>query len=271
MVSVVFHKIAKSSPFLKVRLKQAGIDLKPEEFVKRTVVSTSYIVGGLSAFVFLLLAKSITLSPALLLLVPILFVILFLYMLKLPEFKMVKWEKDINREIVFAGRFLVVELESGVSLYNALANISTNFKVVGGYTREIVKRVELGTNLEDALSEASEINPSSNFRRVMWQILNSIRTGAEVSKSLVTVIEQISKEQYIEINRYGKKLNPLAMFYMIIAVIMPTLGLTMLIILASFVDIKIGFEIFVVLLIFLTFMQFMFLSIIRFSRPPIEF
>ena len=129
MVSVVFHKIAKSSPFLKVRLKQAGIDLKPEEFVKRTVVSTSYIVGGLSAFVFLLLAKSITLSPALLLLVPILFVILFLYMLKLPEFKMVKWEKDINREIVFAGRFLVVELESGVSLYNALANISTNFKV----------------------------------------------------------------------------------------------------------------------------------------------
>lgn len=191
-------------------------------------------------------------------------------MLKFPDAIISKREKDISRELVFAGRYLIIELESGIPLYNALVNLSKNYEVLGKYFKEIVDKVNLGTSMEDALNESIELVPSNNFRRMLWQILNSLRTGSDVSQSLNAVIEQIVKEQNIEVNKYGRKLNPLAMFYMIISVIMPSLGITMLIILSSFIEFELNLTILIVLAFLLGFMQFMFLSIIKFSRPAID-
>ena len=84
-------------------------------------------------------------------------------------------------------------------------------------------------------------------------------------------MDQITKDQINEVNKYGKKLNPLAMFYMIIAVIMPSLGVTMLIILSSFIKFELSLTILISLALFLGFIQFMFISMVKFSRPAIEF
>ena len=158
-----------------------------------------------------------------------------------------------------------------MSLYNALANVAKNYKVIGGYFKEIINKVDLGTSMEDALTEAVEYIPSDDFRRLLWQILNSIRTGADISSSLSSVLEQIAREQTIEVNKYSKKLNPFAMFYMIIAVILPSLGITMLVVLSSFIEFEISLTIFMIIAGLLGFIQFMFLSMIKFSRPAIEF
>tara|TARA_Y100000310_G_scaffold344866_1_gene460119 strand:- start:9497 stop:10312 length:816 start_codon:yes stop_codon:yes gene_type:complete len=271
MVHAIFQQIARASPILKPKLKQAGMDMKPEEFVKKTILSAFYLTFGLSFSTFLVLAKMEVLNSMLLIVPPILFLILYSYMKKLPEYRVIKKEKEISKEIIFSGRFLIVEIESGVPLYQALVNVSKNFEIIGKYVGELVDKVELGTSLEDTLNEASETIPSNNFRRILWQIMNSIRTGANVADSLKSVLSQITKEQEIEINRYGKKLNPLAMFYMILSVIIPTLGITMLIVLSSFVEITLDLDILLVFAGFSLFMQFMFVSIIKFSRPPIDF
>ena len=171
----------------------------------------------------LILAKFEVLKGIMILFVPIIFILFFSYLLKLPEVKIAKKEKEISKEIVFAGRHMIIELESGISLYKTLINISKNYSVIGNYIKEIVNKVDLGTSMEDALAEAVEYIPSDDFRRLLWQILNSIRTGSEISKSLTLTLEQISREQTIEVSKYGRKLNPLAMFYMIIAVILPSL------------------------------------------------
>jgi len=192
-------------------------------------------------------------------------------MMRLPDIKISRREKDISREIIFAGRFLVIELESGVPLYNALSNLSKNYEVIGSYVREIINKVDLGTSLEDALNEAAELIPSNDLRRILWQIINSLRTGSNVSASLGSVIDQITKEQAIEVSKYGRKLNPLAMFYMIVAVIFPTLGVTMLIVLSSFMKFRMTLSILLLLAGLIAFVQFMFLSLVKFSRPPIEF
>ena len=125
--------------------------------------------------------------------------------------------------------------------------------------------------MEDALTEAVEYIPSDNFRRLLWQILNSIRTGSDISKSLESVLDQIAREQIIEVDKYSKRLNPFAMFYMIIAVILPSLGVTMLVVLSSFIDFELNLTIFLVIAFLLAFVQFMFLSMIKFSRPAIDF
>jgi len=267
----IIQRISKSFPGLKVKLKQAGMDDKPENFIKKTFVSAFYMTTGLVVFLFLILAKFDLLRSALFLIVPIIFFVMFFYMIRLPDIKISRKEKEISKEIVFAGRFIIIELESGVPLYNAMLNVSKNYEVIGKYFKEITDKVDLGTSMEDALNEAAEFIPSNDFRKILWQIINSIRTGSDVAKSLYSAMEQITKDQITEVNKYGKKLNPLAMFYMMVAVILPSLGMTMLIILSSFIQFELSLTILLALAGFLGFVQFMFISMVKFSRPAIEF
>jgi len=271
MEFMIFESIVRHLPTLKHKLKKAGMNYKPEEFIKRTFLTTFYMTTGLIASIGLILAKFNVLKGFMILFVPILFLLLFSYFLKLPDVKIAAKGKEVTREIIFAGRHLIIELESGVPLYNAFINISKNYPTLGKYFSEIIDKVNLGTSMEDALAEAVEFIPSDNFRRLLWQILNSIKTGSDIANSLSLTLEQISREQTIEVNKYAKKLNPLAMFYMIIAVIIPTLGVTMLVVFSSFISLTIDLFILMILAFFLGFVQFMFLSIIKFSRPAIQF
>lgn len=270
-ISSIFQRISKASPNLKPKLKEAGMGDKPEEFIKKTFISAFYMTTGLVVTLFLVLAKLNAFNLFFLLAIPIVFVIMFFYMIKLPDLKISRKEREISKEIIFATRFIIIELESGVPLYNAMVNISKNFDIIGKYFKEITDKIDLGTSMEDALNEAVELIPSNDFRKVLWQIINSIRTGSDVAKSLYSAVDQITKDQINEVNRYGKKLNPLAMFYLIIAVILPSLGMTMVVILSSFIKFELSLTILIVFSCFLGFIQFMFISLVKFSRPAIEF
>src|SRR3989338_10086109 len=270
-LNTLFQRIAKTFPNLKIKLKQAGMDDKPEDFIKKTFISAFYMATGLVVFLFLLLAKLSVVKGIFFVLIPLIFMVMFFYMIRLPDVRISKKEKDISKEIVFAGRFIIIELESGVPLYNAMVNVSKNYEVIGRYFKEITDKVDFGTSMEDALNEAVEYIPSNDFRKILWQIINSIRTGSDVAKSLYSVMEQITKDQITEVNKYGKKLNTLAMFYMIVAVILPSLGMTMLIILSSFIQFELSLTILLLLAGFLGFVQFMFIAMVKFSRPAIEF
>src|SRR3990167_10921008 len=179
MANAIFQMMARALPNLKFKLKKAGMNYTPEEFIKRMFLSAFYMTTGLVVSLALILAKFNVLKNIMILFVPIIFLLLFSYMLKLPDVTISRKEKDISREIVFAGRHLIIELESGVPLYNAFINLSKNYKVIGAYFKEIVNKVNLGTSMEDALNEAIEFIPSDDFRRILWQILNSIRTGSD--------------------------------------------------------------------------------------------
>jgi flagellar protein FlaJ len=87
---------------------------------------------------------------------------------------------------------------------------------------------------------------------------------------LDATLAQISQEQIIEIKRYGQKLNPIAMFYMLFAIIIPSLGVAIGVILSSFVSIDIDFSILVFILIAIGFIQYTFVSIIKSSRPSFD-
>ena len=270
-LNVIYQRISKAFPNLKLKLKQAGMEDKPEEFVKKTFFSAFYMATGIVVFTFLILIKLNLFRGILILIIPVIFIIMFFYMIKLPELRISKKEKEISKEIVFAGRFIIVELESGVPLYNAMLNVSKNYEILGRYFKEITDKVDLGTSMEDALNEAVELVPSNDFRKILWQIINSIRTGSDVAKSLYSVMEQITRDQITEVNKYGKKLNPLAMFYMIVAVILPSIGMTMMVIMSSFIQFELNLTILITLAGMLGFLQLMFIAIVKFSRPAIEF
>lgn len=242
----------------------------PDEFVKKTFFTSFYSTTGLLFAFVAAFSKIKWLMITVCILFPMVFVGLFLYFIKLPDVKIIKKRKEIDKEVVYAGRFLIVELSSGVLLYNAMVNVAKSYKEIGKTFREIIDSIDLGTPIEDAINTAIEYTPSSDFRRVLWQIINALRTGSDVSESLRSVVDQITREQVIEIKTYAKKLNPLAMFYMIIAVILPSLGITMLIVLSSFISMELNLASLIGIAVLLGLLQLMFFVVIKSSRPAVS-
>jgi flagellar protein FlaJ len=102
------------------------------------------------------------------------------------------------------------------------------------------------------------------------QMVNSIRSGADVSDSLDIVLEQLSKEQMINIKEYGQKLNPIVMFYMVLGVIVPSLGISVGLLILSFAGWTIGLREMWAVIPIVAIMQYMFLSYAEITRPVYE-
>ncbi len=270
---MIIEYLLKRYPDLKLKLLQARIDKKPYDFIKQNLTA-SVLISAVLLFVITSFLRAFNIHIHIIWILPatlLLFIIVFSMLMNAPEVAIRKQEHEIAKEIIFAGRFMIIEAKSGVPLYNSMVNVAKNFKTVGKYFKELIDKVNMGTTIEDAISETIETTPSNNFRKILWQILNSLKTGADIASSLDSVVQQITKEQMIEVREYGKKLNPLAMFYMIIAVIVPTLGITLLIVIATFLGLKVSLTVLIVMAVALGIIQLLFLSMIKSSRPAVEF
>ncbi|MDD9952782.1 MAG: type II secretion system F family protein [Candidatus Woesearchaeota archaeon] len=262
----MLHKlVAKQFPNLRLTLAQARITETPDEYIKKTTFVSMLLAISISVVGFLF-TKNVFLFLAF----PLTYAVSFFYFLNTAQAKIAAINKDISKEIVFAGRFLIIELESGVPVYESFQNLSKNYEHVGKYFSEVVDRVDLGTPMEEALNEAVQLSPSNDLRRIFWQVLNSLKTGSEVAGALSNVFDQIVREQQIRVKEYGRKLNPLAMFYMMAAIIIPSLGTIMLIVLSTFIGINMSLVFFFIIIGLNIIVQLLFLAIIRAQRPPVD-
>jgi pilus assembly protein TadC len=268
-VTAISKKYEKRMKELELKLKQAGIPETPEKFVKKILVASFFYTVMINVIIALAILKYNIGIFLIIPIFPISFFGLFSYLLKFPDIRKIRRGKDIEREAVFVGRHLLIELASGISLYDSLKGVAKNFKSSGNVFQQIVDNVKMGTPLEEALEEGIEQCPSKNLQRILWQVNNSLQTGTDVTKSLSSVVDQISKEQMIDIKRYGRKLNPLAMFYMVLAVVIPSLGITLLIILSTLIKFPLNLQTLLLTAGLVGVVQFAFISIIKSSRPSV--
>lgn len=261
----IYKLLLKVVPELKFRITIARIHLSPEEYVKKLFLN-SFFIGLLLCIVVFFFTK----NPYYFFLTPILMILVFLWLVQYPTIRAYKLAREIDKEIVYAGRFLVIEMESGMTLYDAMNNLAKNYEKIGAFFREIVEKIDLGSSIEDAINDSINLSPSRYFKRILWQVLNSIKTGADISSSLKIVLDQIVREQNVEITEYGRRLNPLAMFYMIFTIILPSLGTLMFIVLNTIIGIQITLSLLLTIAGIVGFIQFLFLAIIKQGRPSVE-
>lgn len=168
------------------------------------------------------------------------------------------------------GRYLLVKLYSGRPLLNALIETAESRGIASKYIKEVVDDIGTGNTIEEALNNAMIYSPSDKLRKILFHINNALQLGIDVTKPLESVLEEITREEELEIKKYGKKLNTMVIFYMLGAVIMPSLGVAMFIVVSSFVNLSVGLTELVVVLTFLVVLQFVFITLFRAIRPMVN-
>lgn len=267
-------RLAKMFPGLSVRLEQAEIDIQPREYLAIAFFSL-WFWATMTYCMFLLLFLLVTPPENFIYImtgVPLVIGFLsFTYIVLYPQLIISRKTRDLEKNLLFALRHLLIQVKSGVPLFDSLVSVSNgDYGLITEEFKSCTKKISTGVSETAALEELIFKNPSLHFRRIIWQITNAIRTGADLGDTLENIVQNLSDEQKVAIRRYGSQLNPLAMMYMLTAVIMPSLGITFLILLSSFSGIPVSQVLFWVILAVLAVFQFFFIGIVKNRRPAIE-
>lgn len=265
--------LEKTSPGFELSLKQAEIDLRAKEYFAIalfslafwfTITFSSVIVLGKFFAMPRLFLFSLIISSAI-------SALAFIYILMYPKLIITKRLMDLEKNLLYGLRYLTIQVKSGIPLFDALVSVSKqNYGRLSEEFGNCVKRVSTGMPVAQSLEESVLKNPSLHFRRSLWQLINSMRTGTDLGSSLDSMVGSLSGEQSVAMRRYGSQLSPLAMMYMMLAVIIPSLGITFLILLSSFSGLPITKTVFWMILAVLVVFQFAFIGLIKSRRPPIE-
>jgi len=258
---------------LKIQIEQAKVPLTAVEYMSISLFSATFMSVLTSILLIFLFAtrmdilKSVSLGV---LIGIVIFVGVFLYLKNYPKLIVKKRVADIERGLLHALKHLLVQIKSGVPLYDAIISIAKgNYGAVSKEFENMIEQVDTGTSMEAALEEISIKNPSQIFRRSIWQISNGMKGGSDIGSVLREIISNISQEQVVAIRRYGSQLNPLTLVYMMIAVIIPALGTTFLFVFSSFSSLSVSEFTFYGILASLAVLQFVYLGIIKSRRPNI--
>jgi len=266
------NKLLPMFPFLGLNLREAGMKERSEIYLSMCMFATFVFFIFVSA-VFTFMIFAFRMGNALLVGSVISFVFsmfVFAQQLLYPKMLARKKIKSLEQNLMPALQTIIVQLNSGVPLFNILSNLALgNYGELSKEFEKAVRDINSGKNQADALEELATNNPSVLFRRAVWQIANGMKAGADMSIVMEEIMDALGEHQMIQIQNYGAQLSPLAMFYMLGAVIVPSLSVTFIIILSSFISLsssatKMAFW---TLLVIVVFVQIMFLGVIKSRRP----
>ena len=195
--------------------------------------------------------------------------VVFMYFVYFPKLRARKRVKDIENNLPFALRHILIQIRSGVTLFSAMVSVGwSGYGMLSEEFKKAVNEINTGKSEIAALEKIAHDNPSLFFRRILWQMINAMKSGSDIGNVLKSIVENITAEQRVAIKRYGAQLNPMALFYMMLVVIFPTLGIVFLLILFSFVGSAINIELILMgILAFLAFVQVMFIGMVKSKRP----
>jgi len=214
-------------------------DIDPDEYLKqaqREAIVLAFFTAVL-IFIFLYYGSNIELWQKVLISLVVLgisYYFWFMISVKKVDAYLTKLKNEIEYELGFLLKHLVISLKAGIPLFDALVHVSKGYGKASEEFAKIVQKTSLGEPLTIVLKERAEKTPSLNLRRVLLQISNAVVSGADIAKILEDLEKQITKEKVNEFKRYGYSLNPLIMIYMIAGIVFPTLAIAFLIIILTF-------------------------------------
>lgn len=266
----LIRKIVNNNPTLNNRIKLAGLKQSPFQYVFQTLYLTGLIVtASLIFFVILFTGEpvmyyaivgSIVMTP-----------LIYLFLFQLVDVKAKQLGRELDGDLLFISEYLLVVLESGSPLPNALEQLSQNKRPGGRFFERVLREFKMGKDLEKTLDESIDYCPSSGLKTLIKRLKDSLSIGVDLEKVLVNFVEESSEKKLIDIKGYAKKLNPLIMMYMVFGIVIPSLGVTFFILFAAISSMSSGILGVVLAFIFLFMFMFQYFSYatLKFSKSTI--
>lgn len=266
----LFDFLASKQPGLERDLRIASFGETPPQYIKKNV-QLAFLFGFVIVGVTAVFLKG---DPKMIGKAVLTFVFVFLGMNFLFEGRVKqairKREQLIDRDLLFAGQYMLVKLQSGLPLFNTLIHASRERNETGRFFRGIVQDINTGTPIEAALATGRDTCPSRNLKKILTEIVTSLKTGADVTDVLRNSLQEITRELMLEVRAYGKKLNSIMMFYMIMGTVVPSIGISLMLILLSFLGVQFNTSLLLIVGTGLVLMQGFFVAIINSARPTVN-
>ena len=177
------------------------------------------IVALISYFVSLELGMAIFISVLLISLA------IFYY----PKIKKQNEYASFSKELPYALRQLATELRAGRSLFDSLDSVaSSDYGILSLEFSRVLEEIKYGESTENAFLNLEKRVDSKALSRTIYEILTSLRIGANLSNSLSIIADDVNFDIRMKLKEYSEKLNAFVMIYTFLAILAPVILLTML-------------------------------------------
>lgn len=264
--------IAKTMPNLDSSMKKLNSDYDVESFCNSAFISATIyaaIFGALVYFILNLRGEENIVGQTLGIGIAI-FVIFLGLMLIYPRILIKKVAVKETKELLFALRELMMDVDSGVPLFDAMKNVSeAKYGFVSKDFEEVIKQIDTGLSETEALKALAIKTESEHLKRAIWQLINAIESGVSTSSALISIINSLEGHLFREIKSYSANLNFMMLIYMLASAALPSMGVTLAVLLSAFSGIGVNSTTLYMLIGVSAFIQIVMIGFMSSSRPEI--
>ena len=146
-----------------------------------------------------------------------------------PKIKKQNDYASFSKELPYALRQLATELRSGRSLFDSLDSVaSSDYGILSLEFSRVLEEIKYGESTENAFLNLEKRVDSKALSRTIYEILTSLRIGANLSNSLSIIADDVNFDIRMKLKEYSEKLNAFVMIYTFLAILAPVILLTML-------------------------------------------
>lgn len=146
-----------------------------------------------------------------------------------PQIKKQNDYSSFSKELPYALRQLATELRAGKSLFDSMDSIvHSDYGVLSLEFSRVLEEIKYGESTENAFLNLEKRIDSEALSRVIYEILTSLRVGANLSGSLTIIADDVNFDIRMKLKEYSEKLNAFIMIYTFLAILAPVIILTML-------------------------------------------
>jgi len=141
----------------------------------------------------------------------------------------------IDKELIFAMRDMLIQISSGIPLFNVIENIGdSNYGFVSMEFKRVAVNVKGGNPLLSEIEIMAIRTQSEYLKKISWQLVAAIRSGADMTATLKNVVKVLVDYQFAISKSFNAELNFLILIFMLISAVLPTIGTTVLVIFSVF-------------------------------------
>lgn len=264
--------LAKMQPQLGATLSRIEIEVEPEEYA-----AGSFISSFIYALLFFVLAVALMMGrgaddpflPSIGVGIGI-WAVFFLLHMVYPTIILKKIAIKESRDLLFALREIMMSVKSGVPLFSAVRNVgNADYGYISQDFLWVTQQIEGGMPEREAMKNLAIKTESEYLKRALWQMVNALESGAAMGDAVTGIVESAEEYIYRDIKNYSSNLNFLILMYMLVAVVVPSLGVTFMVLLSAFGDLGVSVASVLTLLLLSALVQLAMIGYMSTTRPEI--